>query len=206
VARPDSGAQLSDTSQLDQVLSPLVSRAQAGDGAARDTLLRECHATVYRWALVHTGDADDADDVAQEVLVLLYRRLDRYSGRSRFTTWLYQVTRNASLGFGRRIRGSLRLAERAAQHAAVEPLASEDPVELVHTSHVQETMMRLFRELPTRQREVFHLAEVEGLSLIEIAERLGMKPATARGHLFRARRALRTWILEQHPELAPERG
>jgi RNA polymerase sigma-70 factor (ECF subfamily) len=200
------GARLSDIRQLDDAVAPLVARAQGGDAAARDELLRACHATVYRWALVQTGDPDDADDVAQDVLMRLYTRLDRYAGRSRFTTWLYQVTRNASRGWGRRIGSRLRLATRAAHGARVAPLAPNDPVERAHTAQVGEIVMRLFTELPARQREVFHLADLEGFTPAEIAERLRMNPVTVRAHLFRARRALRARILERHPELAEDRG
>ena len=186
-------------------MAPLVGRAQAGDARARDELLRRCHATVYRWALVHTGDPDDADDVAQEVLVRLYTRLDRYAGRSRFTTWLYQVTRNAAIGFGRRLASGLRLAHNVARQPEAESAAREDPVERAQESQVRQIVTELFRALPARQREVFHLTEVEGLAAPEIAERLGMSPVTVRAHLFRARRALRTKILARHPELAEGR-
>src|SRR5436853_5944286 len=122
--RRHSGERLSDTTQLDDAVAPLVRRAQSGDPGARDELLRSCHATVYRWALVQIGDPDDADDVAQEVLVRLATRLDRYAGRSRFTTWLYQVTRNTALGFGRRLASGLRLAHQAAWHT--ESVVRED--------------------------------------------------------------------------------
>lgn len=54
----------------------------------------QAHPLVRRWALVHTGDSADADDLTQDVLVHMIRRLDRYGGRSAFTTWLYAVTRN----------------------------------------------------------------------------------------------------------------
>ena len=195
---------MSHTSQLDDVLGPLVRRAQAGEAAARDELLRCCHATVYRWAMVHTGDADDAEDVAQEVLVTLYRSLDHYAGRSRFTTWLYQVTRNAALGLRRRIASRLRVA-RAVAARPPEPSAARDPLERVHESQVAQVVMTLFRELPRRQREIFYLADLEGFAPVEIAERLGMNPVTVRAHLLRARRALRARLLERHPELTEGR-
>jgi RNA polymerase sigma factor (sigma-70 family) len=204
-ARRHSGDRLSDTRQLDDAVAPLVRRAQAGDARARDELLRRCHATVYRWALVHTGDPDDADDVAQEVLVRLYTRLDRYAGRARFTTWLYQVTRNAAIGFGRRVASGLRLARNVARQSEAHWAAREDPVKRVQESQVRLIVTDLFRGLPARQREVFHLTEVEGLAASEIGERLGMSPVTVRAHLFRARRALRTKILARHPELAEGR-
>ena len=195
---------MSHISQLDDILGPLVRRAQAGEAAARDELLRRCHATVYRWAMVHTGDADDAEDVAQDVLVTLYRSLDRYAGRSRFTTWLYQVTRHAALGLRRRIASRLRVA-RAVAARPPEPSGARDPLEQVHESQVAQVVMTLFRELPRRQREIFYLADLEGFAPVEIAERLGMNPVTVRAHLLRARRALRARLLERHPELTEGR-
>jgi len=159
---------------------------------------------VYRWALVYTGDPDDADDVAQDVLVLLATRLDRYAGRSRFTTWLYQVTRNAALGLRRRLASKFRLAGSAAGQQT-EWAVREDAVGRLQDSQVRGIVMTLFQELPVRQREVFHLVEVEGLTAAEVAERLGMNPITVRAHLFRARRALRARILARHPELAEDR-
>src|SRR5439155_399133 len=147
VARRHSGDRLSDTRQLDDAVAPLVRRAQGGDARARDELLRRCHATVYRWALVHTGDPDDADDVAQEVLVRLYTRLDRYGGRSRFTTWLYQVTRNAAIGLGRRLGSGLRLARNVARRSEVESATRGDPVQRVQESQVRQIVTELFRGL-----------------------------------------------------------
>ena len=70
---------------------------------------------------------------------------------------------------------------------------------------MRQIVTELFRALPARQREVFHLTEVEGLAAAQIAERLRMSPVTVRAHLFRARRALRARILAHHPELAEDR-
>src|SRR6266700_1787715 len=155
--------------------------------------------TAGRW---RTRAIRTTDDVAQGVLVRLSTRLDRYAGRSRFTTWLYQVTRNAAIGFGRRLASGLRLAHHMARRWEAESVGREDPVGRVQESQVRQIVTELFRRLPARQREVFHLTEVEGLAAREIAERLGMSPVTVRAHLFRARRALRIKILARHPELA----
>ncbi|HEV8304799.1 MAG TPA: sigma-70 family RNA polymerase sigma factor [Gemmatimonadales bacterium] len=196
---------MSETRQLETAVADLLPRAQAGDAAARDELLRRCHGTVYRWALVQTGDPDDAEDVAQDVLVRVYRYLDRYSGRARFTTWLYQVTRNAALGWRRQMASRLRVLRNVAMDRAPAAASAEDPVDRLHASRIAEVVTALFQALPARQREVFHLAEIEGVALVEIAERLAMNPSTVRAHLFRARRALRSRILAGHPGLAEER-
>jgi RNA polymerase sigma-70 factor (ECF subfamily) len=197
---------LSEIRQLETEVAGLVPRAQAGDAVARDDLLRRCHGTIYRWALVFTGDRDEAEDITQEVLVRVYRYLPGFSGRARFTTWLYRLTRNAALGIRRTVASRLVLARRVGDRLAAEPTAGDDPIDRLQAGRMREVVLSLFQELPVRQREVFHLADLEGLTPTEIAEQLGMNPVTVRAHLFRARRALRARLLAQHPELVEERG
>ncbi len=198
------GAALSDTRELEAVVADLVPRAQRGDAGALDELLRRCRATIYRWALVQTGDPAEAEDVAQEVLIRLHHSLGRYGGRSRFTTWLYKVTRNQALNLRRTLQRRLRLVDAASRAVAASPPQADDPVERIHASRVAELAKALLHNLPPRQREVFALADLEGCEVGEIADRLGMSPITARVHLMRARRALRARILERWPEMAEE--
>lgn len=187
---------------LDSRAADLVRRAQNGDERARDELLARCHHTVFRWASVLMDDADDADDVAQEVLIIVTTKLDRYHGRSRFTTWLYQVTRNMALSLRRRVTGRLRLATRLRAQPEAD---SRDTLDSLHASQTADAVRALFHELPVRQREVFYLIDIEGHGAAEIAPQLGLSPVTVRAHLFRARRTLRARILERFPEIAEER-
>jgi RNA polymerase sigma-70 factor, ECF subfamily len=193
---------LSDTTQLEEQAAGLVRRAQAGDSAAREELLTRCHGTIRRWARVLTDDRDEAEDVAQEVLIRVALRLDRYAGRSRFTTWLYQVTRNTALSLRRRVVRRLRLVGDLT--AGAEHHQPDDPQSQAEASHLRGVVTKLFQELPLRQREVFYLVDIEGHDAVEIAPRLGLRPVTVRAHLFRARRALRGKILARHPEIAAE--
>ena len=193
---------MSETTQLEEQAVGLVRRAQAGETAAREELLMRCHGTIRRWARVLTDDQDEAEDVAQEVLIRVALRLDRYAGRSRFTTWLYQVTRNTALGLRRRVTRRLRLI--GALTAGAERRETDDPQRQAEASHVRSVVTELFQELPLRQREVFYLVDIEGHDAVEIAPRLGLRPVTVRAHLFRARRTLRGKILARHPEIAEE--
>jgi RNA polymerase sigma-70 factor (ECF subfamily) len=193
---------LSETTQLEEQAAGLVRRAQAGDSAAREELLTRCHGTIRRWARVLTDDQDEAEDVAQEVLIRVALRLDRYAGRSRFTTWLYQVTRNTALSLRRRVVRRLRLVGDLI--AGAERHQPDDPQERAEASHLRGVVTKLFQELPLRQREVFYLVDIEGHDAVEIAPRLGLRPVTVRAHLFRARRTLRGKILARHPEIAEE--
>ncbi len=196
---------MSEIQRLNEAVTPLVQRAQAGDQQALNDLLRGCHQQVHRWALSLTADPDDADDVAQEVLFRVYRSIRQYRARSRFTTWLYKVTRNAALDLRRRTERRERLRTREYRD---ELRASEtDPPDWIdgpHTSEVADVVRSFFDELPERQREVFDLVDLQDVRPLEVSEMLGMNPSTVRAHLLRARRTIRKRILERHPELAQE--
>jgi RNA polymerase sigma-70 factor (ECF subfamily) len=194
---------LSETQRLERDVAHLVPLAQRGDAAAREALLARCHPTIYRWALIQVGDADEAEDVAQEALLRLDAGLSGFAGKSLFATWLYRVTRNVALEMGRRVARAVRLRSALVLHADHEP-ATPDPADDVHADTVAALVRALFADLPPRQREVFYLADLEELAPVEIAQRLGLDPATVRVHLLRARRTLRARILKQHPEIAED--
>jgi RNA polymerase sigma-70 factor, ECF subfamily len=185
----------------DDDLEPLVRRAQSGDEQAFGGLVDRCRPLVYRWALVRTGDADDADDVTQSVLVRLSTHLDRYDGRSRFTTWLYRVTANAAGGWFR-LGGARRRADEAFHTSAGDgDHDPADPLERIHARDMATVARSFFTDLPARQREIFDLADLQGFTPAEVSDMLRMNPATVRVHLLRARRALRQRMLERFPAL-----
>ena len=160
-----------------------------------------CHRQVFRWALGVVGDPDEADDVAQDVLVRLFRRLKSFKWKSRFSTWLFQVTRNTALEqIRKRVRREKLIQEqpRAGQNKNSE---QECQLDRLSRSNVVQQIRMCFEQLPARQRMVFDLADLQGVSPIEIGERLGMNPVTVRANLCKARRAIRTKMLKQHPEL-----
>lgn len=181
----------------------LVDRARAGSEDAFRDLVERCRVRIYRWALAATGDPDDADDVTQETVIRLYRRLDSFRGESHFQTWLYRVVRNAASGVMRKRRRHERKKERMALFDRVES-ESETPIARLVAREIRSVVRALFRELPERQRAVFDLVDLQGVAPMEAAQMLDMKPVTARAHLFRARRAIRERILAAHPELVEE--
>lgn len=196
---------VSDLARLNEAVAPLVPPAKAGNREALEEILRRAHAVVHRWALVATGDPDDAEDVTQEVLVRLYRAIRRYRGRSRFSTWLYQVTRNAALDHRR--GEARRLARRAPVEAADRHRESPEDQRLdrIASGRISATVRRFLGHLPARQRQVFDLVDLQDVAQTEAAEMLGMSPATVRVHLFKARRALREHLTEHHAALVEDR-
>ena len=185
-------------------LDALAARARTGDEGAFAALANAVRDQVRRWALVRTGDPDDAEDVAQNVVIRVHRGLARFEGRSRFTTWLYRLTANAAVemarGHGR--RGRLHDAVTVDAGAAPE---LRDRISEMENARAVALVRTFFAELQGRQREVFDLVDLQGYTPAEAAEMLKIEPPTARVHLLRARRAIRERILAAHPTLMEDR-
>ncbi len=199
---------MSELTRLNEAVAPHVARARGGDEQAFAELVQACRQQIYRWALVQTGDPDDAEDVTQEVLVRLHGGIRSYRSQSRFTTWLYQITRNAGLEHHRRLTRQERLLNRTRNSVLVLRPASADTetVDALSSQGVAALVRGFLTTLPQRQREVFDLVDLQDHAPSEVARMLGLNPITVRAHLHRARRALRARLLARHPELVEEWG
>jgi RNA polymerase sigma-70 factor (ECF subfamily) len=182
----------------DDILAALVERAKAGSSAAFSELASRVRSRIRGWAVRVIEDEDDADDVAQQVLLKLHVRLREFEGRSRFTTWLYRMTVNTALNRRRldhRRAGLLRHA--VSQGADTSP----DHAATLETTRLNALVRSCLTELSDREQEVFELADLKGISTNEIAAQLGLQPVSVRAALSRARRRIRLRILELHPYL-----
>ena len=198
---------MSEAAQEINLTRELVSKARAGDRAAFEALIRLHYGRIHRWALIGTGDPDDADDVTQKVLILVHRKLRGFRGDASFESWLYRITGNAVGEHFRKQKSRGRAMDRyeatglrvdtagATERGSAERVADDQAADLV----------RIFLdELPEKQREAFDLVELQGLKATEAAELLGLEASTVRVHLLRARRAIRRKVLERHPALAED--
>lgn len=195
----DDGAVLIEPRSPQDPPADLVRRAQAGELAAFDELVRWCYPRVRRWALVRTGDADEAEDVTQDVVVGLRERVRQFEGLCRFATWLFRITANAAGARARREARRLKLLGRWS--AAPGEDEEQRRLAALHGEMVAGLVRALLVELPERQRQVLDLADLQGFEAGEIAEMLEIDASTVRGHLMRARRLLRGRILAEMPEL-----
>jgi RNA polymerase sigma-70 factor (ECF subfamily) len=183
----------------DEDLPSLVDEVRTGRPAALERLVARVERRVRLWAGRFTDDGDAADDVAQDVLIGLERRVQKFDGASRFSTWLFAVTRNVALSQRRREQRRAMLVERRGP-AEVEEVASANPDAVA----IAQLALRYFDALPRRQRQIFELADIRGMTPAEIARDLGMEQVTVRAHLFKARRAIRAKLLENHERLLKE--
>jgi len=184
----------------DAEIESVLASARRGDASAFDRLVAGLRPRIQRWALVIVGDPDDADDVAQQVSLTLHRKLGEFQARSRFTTWLYTITRNSAIEFSRqRARRRSRAIDEAEPVALTEEMKSQ--IDQIDDARKAALVRSFFAELPPRQRELIELIDSQGYSTPEAAQLMGIEPETARVHLLRARRLIRSKMLELHPEV-----
>jgi RNA polymerase sigma-70 factor (ECF subfamily) len=169
------------------------------DPLAFTSLVVQYQQTVYRWALTLADDPDDADDLVQETFILVARKLGSYEASGSFSAWLYSITRRAAGQRRRLVRRRRRLLERGAESAAV---YLTDPGARVDRAQAVALIRMCFHDLPRKQREIFDLVDLQGLSPAEAAVLTDTKPATVRAHLFKARASIRSRILSTHPGYA----
>ena len=170
-----------------------MKKAQKGDQAAFDALLRRHYNQIYAVCRRLAGNEADALDATQEALITLVRRIDRFDGRSKFTTWMHRVVVNACLD-------ELRRRGRRPVPTAVEeqPLAvAERPVADAVADRID--VESALAQLPVTFREPLVLCDQLGMSYEEIAQEMDIPPGTVRSRISRGRRRLAE-VLNGNPE------
>ena len=176
----------------------LASLAAAGDDSAFTTMVTRYQPAVFRWALMFARDPDEAEDVAQEVFVRAHRQLSQYRSDGSLEAWFYAVTRRAANQMRRKGKRRARLALSPGARPARE-VYTTDPGGRVDRERATALIHEMFSKLPPRQREIFDLIDLQGLTPGEVAERTGMKPTSVRANLFKARKSIRAKFLATHP-------
>jgi RNA polymerase sigma-70 factor (ECF subfamily) len=169
---------------------PLVARAAAGDRDAFTELVKRHQSRVYNLAMALGVPRADAEDVAQDVFIRVYRGLERFRGDALFRTWLYQVTVNAARSH-LASAGARAVAARARDDEGAPPAepAVDDP--FARRLADRQVIDRALATLPAEWREAVTLRDVEGLSYREIADATGAPLGTVESRIFRARQQLR---------------
>lgn len=168
----------------------LVDSARKGDASAFECLASRHYTTVYRAAYRWCGVREDAEDITQDVFVKVAQKLGSFAGRASFRTWLYRITVNTAMDFGR--RRSTRTALSSAWKAEMEGPA-ENPGE---EAEAVRQLYAAMDGLPPRQKAAALLVWAEGFTHKEAASVLECAEATVSAHLFQARKNLQHLLSE----------
>jgi RNA polymerase sigma-70 factor (ECF subfamily) len=171
----------------------LVARAAGGDAAAFRALVERHRAMVYRVAYQFAGDHHDAEDIAQDVFLKVYRALDRFRHDAQLTSWLYRIVMNACIDHRRRQlpAGCASSTEESELLLASTPEEGPGPERQAYGGQIGEVLEEEIARLPPGQRLVFVMRHHEGLKLNEIASALGLAEGTVKRQLHAAVHRLR---------------
>jgi RNA polymerase sigma factor (sigma-70 family) len=180
----------------------LIQQLRAGDELAFKSLVENYQDLVYNTALGVVQNSEDAEDVAQEVFIQVFRSIDQFKGDARLSTWIYRITTTKALDHIRSRKRKKRFAFITSLFGANDELIHE-PVDFQHpgvTLDRKEQAALLFRmieQLPDNQKVAFTLHKTEELSYQEIADVMQLSVSAVESLLFRARQNLRK-LLEKY--------
>jgi RNA polymerase sigma-70 factor, ECF subfamily len=193
MAEPQPPRELARIAQQDD--TELVARARAGDREAFGELVERYAAAARRVARAVLGDADDADDAAQDAMLSALVKLGQYDPRRPFGPWLLRIVANAATD--RRRRRTVRRTEPLDAGLAA---GGTRPDTTTERRALAERLRQALAELPERRRIAVVLFDVEGYTHAEIAGVLGIPEGTVRSEVFHARRRLRALLVDWKEE------
>jgi RNA polymerase sigma-70 factor, ECF subfamily len=173
--------------------SELISRAAGGDPTAFQELVERHRSMVYRVAYQFAGNHHDAEDIAQEVFIKVYRSLDRFRQDAQLSSWMYRIVMNACIDHRRRQSpaGAAPFGEEAEQRLLNAPEEAPGPEERAYAGELGAVLETEIARLPHGQRIVFIMRHHQGLKLTEIADALGLAEGTVKRQLHAAVHRLR---------------
>lgn len=187
----------------------LISRAQEGNQWALEELVRRYQDRAFAIAFhLSSGDREEALDVIQDAFLRVFQKIGTFQGKSSFYTWFYRIVVNVALDRKRRRwRWDRILFRRHGPGGHEGPLSppeerpdrrtASNPAEMLREKQLTGELQAAMGNLSEKQRTVFQLKVLHGLTIPEISQILGTAEGTVKSHLFRAtqflKQALKDW-------------
>lgn len=175
----------------------LVEKAQAGDTACFDELVRRHQTIVYNLAWRYMREAAAAEDMAQEAFLKAFRMLSGFRGDSTFSTWMYRVTSSVCLT-------ELNRRKRRGEVALTPAVEGQLSVEDAPASDTPDAIRRCVRKLPDHYAQIITLYYLQEASYEEIAEIMDVPLGTLKTWMHRARKQLREIVERDIAEVNPD--
>jgi len=190
----------------------LIKRLKRHDEAAFNELVRAYQAQVFRVVFRMIGDHAEAEEVAQEVFITVFKAIKNFRGDSKLSTWLYRIavnhTKNRIKYLARRAHSKKREFDEVGDRDAIESATMHTsaklprPDEMAQAREAESLIQRALYELEADFRELVILRDVENLTYQEIGAISGLAEGTVKSRLHRARLALRERVIKMQKRKA----
>ena len=168
-------------------IEELLDRCRQGDGLAWEALVRRFQGRVYGIAYYYTGNVEEARDLAQDIFVKIYSRLETCTRAETFIPWMIRLARNASIDRLRKTKARPPAAGIPVEEMFDLKAPGPDPAEVWRTTSRKELIHRALQRLSQINREMILLKEIQGMTLEEVADLLKIPVGTAKSRSNRAR-------------------
>ena len=185
-----------DTENLQSSDYALAQAAAEGDMSAFESLYQRHNRRVYSLCLRMTNNVSEAEDLAQEVFIQLFRKIGSFRGESAFTTWLHRLTVNQVLMHFRKRGVKTEQTTEDGETPVQIVTGTENPNSMPVVDRI--ALDKAIAQLPPGYRTVFVLHDVEGHEHEEIARMLGCSVGTSKSQLHKARMKLRNLLRQQN--------
>ena len=169
----------------------LIQRCLGGDQAAWETIVRHHWRKVFNVAYKFVGRHDEAEDLAQDIFLKVFKSLDIFDRRANFQTWLISVSRNLCIDHYRSVRKERQMVDRSVDAGTLSPVSTERSPYAALEQRDRVALLRVAMEsLPATLRRAVILRDIQERSYQEIAEQLKLPEGTVKSRINRGRTEL----------------
>ena len=197
----------------DQQIEFSIDALRAGDRSEFAKLVDSFSGRLYRLALKMLGNSSDAEDVLQNTFLKAYQHIGNFEGRSSLSTWLYRIASNEALMLLRKQRPEINLTDatpEGEEDSDYEPAQFTDwcclPEDEFLSSESHTALDQAIQHLSEILRIVFILRDIEGLSILETSQTLGLSETAVKTRLLRARLRMRDDLSSYYGERLDKRS
>src|SRR5438093_8440457 len=169
-------------------IEALIQRCLRGDQLAWDAIVRQYWRKVFNVAYKFVGKHDEAEDLAQDIFLKIFKSLDTFDRRANFQTWLISISRNLCIDHYRSVRKERETIARDVDASDLSPVSRErGPYSQLEQTDLKQLIQQALAELPAPLRQAVVLRDIQELSYQEIADQLGLPEGTVKSRINRGR-------------------
>jgi RNA polymerase sigma-70 factor, ECF subfamily len=185
----------------------LIEQCLSGDQAAWETIVRQHWRKVFNVAYKFVGKHDEAEDLAQDIFLKIFKALDTFDRRANFQTWIISIARNLCIDHYRSIRKERETIAREVDAGDLTPVSAEiGPEGALERSDLRALLQRALERLPMALRTAVVLRDLQELSYQEIADQLDLPEGTVKSRINRGRLELARQVRRLQDKAVPTGG